>query len=69
MYNSYNRAAQRWVWKGIFDVLEQERDDALIFIDASIVRGNLVASGSKRRSCERLLAALKEVAHAKFALL
>jgi transposase len=66
VYNRYNRWAQRGVWKGIFDALAQECDDALIFIDASIVRAHRAASGSKRGSYKRLLAAHAEVAHAKF---
>lgn len=66
VYNRYNRWAQRGVWKGIFDALAQECDDALIFIDASIVRAHRAASGSKRGSYKRLLAAHAEVAHAQF---
>ncbi len=69
VYNRYNRWAQRGIWKGIFDALAQECDDALIFIDASIVRAHRAASGSKRGSYKRLLAAHAEVAHAKFTLL
>ena len=47
VYNLYNRWAQRGIWKGIFDALAKECDDALIFIDASIVRAHRAASGSK----------------------
>ena len=69
VYNRYNRWAQRGIWKGIFDALAQECDDALVFIDASIVRAHRAASGSKRGSYKKLLAAHAEVAHAKFTLL
>ena len=61
--------AQRGIWKGIFDALAKECDDALIFIDASIVRAHRAASGSKRGSYKKLLAAHAEVARAKFTLL
>lgn len=69
VYNRYNRWAQRGIWKGIFDALAKECDDALIFIDASIVRAHRAASGSKRGSYKKLLAAHAEVARAKFTLL
>ena len=48
IYNRYNRWAQRGIWKGIFDALAKECDNALVFIDASIVRAHRAASGSKR---------------------
>ena len=66
MYNRYNRWAQRGIWKGIFDALAKECDDALVFIDASIVRAHRAASGSKRGSYKKLLAAHEEAARAKF---
>ena len=69
VYNRYNRWAQRGIWKGIFDALAKECDDALIFIDASIVRAHRAASGSKRGSYKKLLVAHAEVARAKFTLL
>lgn len=47
VYNRYNRWAPWRIWKGIFDALAKECDDALIFIDASIVRAHRAASGSK----------------------
>ena len=47
VYNQYNPWAQWRIWKGIFDALAKECDDALIFIDASIVRAHRAASGSK----------------------
>ncbi len=69
VYNRYNRWAQRGIWKGIFDALAKECDDALIFIDASIVRAHRAASGSKRGSYKKLLVAHEAVARAKFTLL
>ena len=67
--NSYNSWAQRGVWKGIFHALAQECDDALIFIDASIVIAHRAASGPKRGSYKRLMAAHAKVAHVKCSLL
>ena len=68
VYNRYNRWAQRGIWKGIFDALAKECDDALVFIDASIVRAHRAASGSKRGSYKRLLAAHEAVGRARFTL-
>jgi len=34
------------IWKGIFDALVEECEDALVFIDASIVKAHRAASGS-----------------------
>ena len=46
--------------------MAKECDDALVFIDASIVRAHRAASGSKRGSYKKLLAAHEEAARAKF---
>ena len=45
--NRYIRWAQRGIWKGLFDVLANECNDALIFIDTSIVGAHRAASSSK----------------------
>ncbi len=44
VYNLYNRWAQRGIWKAMFDALALECDDALVFIDASIVKAHRAAS-------------------------
>ena len=66
VYNRYIRWARRGIWKGIFDALVEECEDALVFIDASIVKAHRAASGSKRGKFLKLLAAHEEAAQAKF---
>jgi transposase len=66
VYNRYIRWARRGIWKGIFDALVEECEDALVFIDASIVKAHRAASGSKRGRFLKLLAAHEEAARAKF---
>ena len=65
VYNRYIRWARRGIWKGIFDALVEECEDALVFIDASIVKAHRAASGSKRGKFLKLLAAHAEAAQAK----
>ena len=48
VYNRYVRWARRGIWRAIFEVLAQECEDSLIFIDASIVKAHRAAAGSKR---------------------
>jgi transposase len=66
VYNRYNRWGQRGIWQGIFEALAQECDDALIYIDATIVKAHRAASGSKRGNWQRVLDAHAAVAQAKF---
>lgn len=66
VYNRYIRWARRGIWKGIFDALVEECEDALVFIDASIVKAHRAASGSKRGSFLKLLVAHEEAARVKF---
>ena len=66
VYNRYARWGERGVWKGIFEALAQECDDALVFIDASIVKAHRSASGAKGGNWRKVLAAHAEVAQVKF---
>lgn len=66
VYNRYNRWGQRGVWQGVFEALAQECDDALIYVDATIVKAHRAASGSKRGNWRKVLDAHAAVAQAKF---
>jgi transposase len=66
VYNRYARWGERGVWHGIFEALVQECEDALIFIDASIVKAHRAASGSKKGNWQKVLAAHAEVAQVRF---
>jgi len=66
VYNRYTRWGERGVWRDIFEALAQESEDALIFIDASIVKAHRAAAGSKKGSWKRVLAAHEEVAQVRF---
>ncbi len=66
VYNRYARWGERGVWKGIFDGLAKECDDALIFIDASIVKAHRSASGAKGGNWSKVLAAHAAVAQVRF---
>ena len=57
VYNRYARWGERGVWKDIFDGLAKECDDALVFIDASIVKAHRSASGAKGGNWRKVLAA------------
>ncbi len=66
VYNRYVRWGERGVWRGIFEALAVECEDALIFIDASIVKAHRAAAGSKKGSWRKVLAAHAEVAQVRF---
>lgn len=66
VYKRDNRWGQRGVWQGIFEALAQECDDALIYIDATIVKAHRAASGSKRGSWQKVLDAHAAAAQARF---
>ena len=48
VYNRYVRWGERGVWKGRFEALAEECEDALLFIDCSIVKAHRAAAGSKK---------------------
>jgi len=66
VYNRYNRWGQRGVWQGIFEALAHECEDALVYIDATIVKAHRAASGSKRGNWQKVLDAHAAVAQARF---
>ena len=66
VYNRYVRWGRRGVWQGIFEAPAKECEDALIFIDASIVKARRAAAGSKKGNCRKVLAAHTAVAQVKF---
>ena len=47
IYNRYVRWGERGIWQRILDALATECEDALIFIDSSIVKAQRAAAGSK----------------------
>ena len=66
VYNRYIRWARRGIWIGIFDALATQCEDALVFIDASIVKAYRASAGSKRGRWQTLLAAHAAVAPPRF---
>ena len=66
VYNRYVRWGQRGIWKAIFDALAQECEDALVFVDASIVKAHRAAAGSKKGRWQRVLDAYAAVAQVRF---
>ena len=46
VYNRYVRWGERGIWRGIFETLATEYEDALVFIDSSIVKAHRAASGA-----------------------
>jgi len=66
VYNRYVRWGERGIWRGIFEALSQECEDALIFIDASIVKAHRAAAGSKKGNWQKVLAAHAAVAQVRF---
>lgn len=66
VYNRYVRWGQRGVWKAIFDALAEECEDALVFVDGSIVKAHRAAAGSKRGNWRRVLDAHAVVAQVRF---
>ncbi len=66
VYNRYVRWGARGVWRDIFEALAVECEDALIFIDASIVKAHRAAAGSKKGSWRKVLAAHAAVAQVRF---
>lgn len=57
VYNCYNRWGQRGVWKDVFDALVKHNEDSLVFIDSTIVKAHRYASGGKKGSFRKVLAA------------
>ena len=66
VYNRYVRWGRRGVWRAIFEALAQECEDALIFIDGTIVKAHRAAAGSKKGNWQRVLDAHAAVAQVRF---
>lgn len=66
VYNRYVRWGERGVWRAIFDALAQECEEALLFIDGSIVKAHRAAAGSKKGSFKRVLDAHAAVGQVRF---
>lgn len=66
IYNRYNRWGRRGVWRDIFEALARESEDALVFVDASIVKAHRAAAGSKKGNWKRVLAAHEAAARVRF---
>ena len=66
VYNRYNRWGNRGVWQSIFEALAEECEDALIFIDGSIVKAHRAAAGSTKGNWRRVLDAHAVVAQVRF---
>lgn len=66
VYNRYVRWGERGIWQGIFKALATECEDALIFVDSSIVKAHRAASGAKGGSFAKVLDAHAAVAAVRF---
>jgi len=66
IYNRYVRWGERGVWQGIFEALAVECEDALIFVDSSIVKAHRAASGAKGGSFSKVLDAHAAAAAVRF---
>ncbi len=69
VYNRYARWAKRGVWCDIFEALSRDCEDALIFVDSSIVKAHRAAAGSKGGDWRKVSGAHAEVAVVRFTLL
>ena len=66
VYNRYVRWGDRGIWRGIFEALANQCEDALVFVDSSIVKAHRSASGAKGGSFNKVLDAHAAVAAVKF---
>ena len=66
VYNRYVRWGKRGVWQRIFEALATECEDALIFVDSSIVKAHRAASGAKGGNWNKVLDAHAAVAAVRF---
>ena len=65
-YNRYVRWGERGVWREIFEALVTECEDALVFVDSSIVKAHRAAAGAKGGSFNKVLDAHAAVAAVRF---
>ena len=66
VYNRYVRWGERGVWRGIFEALATECEDALVFVDSSIVKAHRAAAGAKGGSFSKALDAHAGAAAVRF---
>ena len=66
VYNRYVRWGDRGLWRGIFEALANQCEDALVFVYSSIVKAHRSASGAKGGSFNKVLDAHAAVAAVKF---
>ena len=66
VYNRYVRWGERGVWRGIFEALASECEDALVFVDSSIVKAHRAASGAKGGSFAKVSDAHAAAAAVRF---
>lgn len=66
VYNRYVRWGERGIWRGIFEALATECEDALVFVDSSIVKAHRAAAGAKGGSFARVLDAHAAAAEVRF---
>lgn len=66
VYNRYVRWGERGVWQEIFETLAAECEDALVFVDSSIVKAHRAAAGAKGGSFAKVLDAHAAVAAVRF---
>jgi len=66
VYNRYVRWGERGIWQGVFEALATECEDALIFVDSSIVKAHRAASGAKGGSFNKVLDAHAAAAAVRF---
>jgi len=55
VYNRYVRWGERGIWRRIFEALATECEDALVFVDSSIVKAHRAAAGAKGGSFAKVL--------------
>ncbi|WP_120633787.1 transposase [Ruegeria sp. EL01] len=65
-YNRYVRWGDRGLWRDILEALATECDDALIFIDSSIIKAHRAAAGAKGGNWRKVLNAHAAVAAQRF---
>ena len=65
-YKRYVRWGERGIWREIFEALVTECEDALVFVDSSIVKAHRAAAGAIGGSFARVLDAHAAVAAVRF---
>lgn len=66
VYIRYVRWGERGIWRGIFEALATECQDALMFVNSSTVKAHRLATGTKGGSWAKALDAHAAVAAVRF---